>query len=309
MLYKSFEYEKSIHLDGNKKTIIEIPVCYTIDVQVKDLLDNVRKDIAVEMHREGREILKSENVKVLQVPPGKYRIDIFEGDRLIASNIVNVHGNLQMIVYVDENPVEIYVLVTAFILFLITILLFAKRKPESILLSLSMFLIIISISLPVWELFGRKGEYQVYSKFHLFSSKVFTFKSYQDLSWGEAATLPSIVGDIFRIIIFIIILDVLMTLSHLVWKDDRKGKISIVLSISLSVIAISVLYILLSIILSASVGGVWSCKEVVYEFPNTGEMHITSIWFLGKGFLFLILALCSKILYVVLNSLQKRNSS
>lgn len=304
IIYKSFEHKEAIRVSEGKRLTLRIPVEYRLKIDVKDLLC-VKKVVDVRLTREDKQILCSENLNSLQIPPGKYKLYIFEGDKLIASILLDIQGDTDLAIFVEDSSLTIVIPIIALFLFILSIV-FIRRGIEIIFLSICIFLLTISISLPVWELRGNEKGYGVQSIIYLYSPCVFVFKSYKDLNWGESTPLPETVNILFAVVIVLIILDILMIFLHLYLGDRRSGKITFILSMAVSVVAISLLYVLLSLILSASVGGLFGCERLTFEFSGIGEVHIMSAWSLGRGFLLLLLSLCAKILYIFLH---KMNSS
>ena len=309
LLYKSFEVKQKICLDRDKEITLEVPITYSLEIEVKDLIGNKLSGCRLVLSREGRKVTESENIEHLQIPPGKYKIDIFKGSRLICSYVTLLSGETQTELFVDENPLIDCALSLAFIILLLvsTFFLIRKNRKGFILLS-AIFMIFLSISLPIWELFGEKSGFKVYSKIHLFSQRVYTFKSYQSLSWGEATDLPRVVSSIFNLIIFMMLVDVFLILLHLstACGRERLSRASILLSILINISIILILYLSLSFILYPSVGSVSGCGELTYSFPDVGDVTILSAWSPGKGFFFILLAVFPKILYLYL---YKRNFS
>ena len=226
-------------------------------------------------------------------------VEVFEGKNLIMKTLVDIHGNSKIEAVVDENPIILPVSFSLFIMLLILAIRTLRVEKKAILLLIGIAFIVISILLPVWELYGYTNGCGVESKIFLFSGKIFTFRHWNGFSWGISSELPSIVGNLFRMVIFLLLMDVSMILIHLIRLNKRLEKLSVFLSISLGVVSMLLILAILSTILSVSTGSLVGEGNLTYSFPGRGGLSVYSTWSLGDGFWIICLSLVSKIIYVV----------
>lgn len=298
IIYRSFERQERISLVKDTELSVEIPVEYTVEMDIRDLLGREKKGIQIFVSRsDGFKYLISSGSA--RIPPGRYMVEVFEGKNLIMKTLVDIHGNSKIEAVVDENPIILPVSFSLFIMLSFLAIRTLRVEKKAILLLIGIAFIVISILLPVWELYGYTNGYGVESKIFLFSGKIFTFRHWNGFSWGISSELPGIVGNLFRMIIFLLLIDVSMILIHLIRLNKRLEKLSVFLSISLGVVSMLLILAILSTILSLSTGSLVGEGNLTYSFPGRGELSVHSTWSLGNGFWIICLSLVSKIIYVV----------
>jgi len=71
LLYKSFEAKQRICLDRDKEITLEVPITYSLEIEVKDLIGNKLSGCRLVLSREGRKVTESENIEHLQIQRGE----------------------------------------------------------------------------------------------------------------------------------------------------------------------------------------------------------------------------------------------
>jgi hypothetical protein len=161
--YKSFDVNKQVDIDTNKKLDVTFPAEYKLDFNIMDSYGSNMKNGRISISREHKKMtfqINENGLSDVSVPPGSYEITVFSKDEEIAKQDIQIRSDKEIsVVTREESLLHVIAIYLSIILLILSILFILWKKNYYIGIRLVFIsLIIISLFSPWWVLNGENGS-------------------------------------------------------------------------------------------------------------------------------------------------------
>ena len=300
-----YELHMSFGPFSDKKTIIIPENRDSVDIKF-----NAEFDLFVELYNSRGEYLYDENIKIkiirnnekiheylntgekIHLPPGEYIINVFFGDKLIASKDIDMSNDRTIKIITSIESIISIIITGTIIIFIgeiVVLFLFRKIALNTCLKLIAMALIILSLFHPWWFFNGTSNDLSVSENNFMYIVPQIMIDSviYEGRLYLDIATIPEVFTDFLGVLLIIIISGlVLMGISFIPNIILRK-RFSIILisaSILFLIIVGSAFSLGMSRITDISLGDLQG-EDFLDITIYTGEtINMKSIWGFGIGY-------------------------
>ena len=226
----------------------------------------------------------------IKVPPGKYTIQLYKDDKIIGARNIDVYGEQKYDLVTNYQPIYTSaIIIICFILMIVAALfLYFKRKLHNLHIVFIILLVVISLFLPWWEIFGSDNSLTTSTKLYLIPKNMVTITSTDNAIAGELSFLPIEFTMALNLIILSAIFGCFLLLFNQFLKHKDKKRLNKFLKI-LSLISLigSLLIFLIAIneLCKFSIGSVIGNGYIDIGVPGESEiLSILGSWGFGLGF-------------------------
>ena len=299
LVFKSFTLEKNLEISKNEELELMFPAEYKADLEIYDARGNPYEKSKIIISRNGdeKEFQVTGSSTAIDVPPGKYKIEVLKEDKVISTRNIEIYGSQNYDLISKEQPLYLTLILILFVLGIaISAIFFGyKKKYNSIFVAFAIILILFSLFLPWWQINGSTDAIETSTNLYLIPNNMITITTTQDSIAGEPSYLPPEFIDAIKVLISIAVAGcVLISASMYLDRKDRKGlsKISKILGILSTIGPVLIFIVAINELSKVSIGGIFGSGKLDIGVP--GETQIYSVlcnWGPAIGFYLYIIAL------------------
>jgi hypothetical protein len=302
VVYGSFFDKKSVIIpDIGKLVNMEFNALYNLKTDVYnsigEIIDN--SDININVIRNRTKIFEDIKIgDVIQIPPGKYTINIYQNNQIIGSKSIDILNN-KNIKIVTTNPSIISVFVSiisiSIIAFFIVLFIYRRISINTFLKIISISLILFSLFQPWWMLNSTNEDLNIEktSSMYIFSYSMIDKIIYNDEIYLDLATIPEEFTE-FLVVLIIILYSGLILMSMSFLPNiflRRRFSLILVFSSILFIILVNAAFTYGMLRLSElSLGSLQGNGILDLVLPNNQKVYMNSTWGLGFGFYICIIS-------------------
>ncbi|MCK5022734.1 MAG: DUF373 family protein, partial [Candidatus Aenigmarchaeota archaeon] len=314
LIFKSFILNKNIEISEDKELKLEFPAEYNVKLMVMDAkgmpYENIK--IVVTRNNEKLETKNQGSETTILVPPGEYKVEIYNDDELIGVRNVGVYGEQKYELIRNHQPIYpmINIIVSFLVIIFSLIISYYKKDIKYFFIMLIIALVIISLFLPWWEVHGSKEHLHTSTKLYIIPNSMITLTSSENTIAGE----PSYIPPEFEQAMFLMIVSALagctiLVLSQWFEKINKKRltKISKISAISAFGGTLSVFVIAMHELSKVSIGSI--SGNSYFDINVPGESQTQSVllnWGPSIGFYICLAAVIFLLLTFSINFFTKK---
>ena len=312
--YKSFNLKKKITINEDKEYDIVFPAEFEITIHVYDSRGSLLENSLLKIKRNDktREIKSGKNSVIKTIlPPGTYKLEIYDSNQKIAERNITVIGQRTFDVVTTKEPIFPLIATICLLIFLIlSSYLFLFRKKDKILFlkTLAIILVLIAVVQPWWNMhgFSDNKEIQISSSLYLIPSELTTLTQGSNVNAGELGLkgLSKIITNVMMMLtVAILISCILITVNIVLKKYNKKrlSQITFILGILVLIISIGVFCYTTSQMAEVGLGGLLGEGEIELKILGEGEnMIINTSWGPSVGFYLCLISIF--LLMIILSS-------
>ena len=299
LTYKSFNLNKNINISEDKELDLEFPAEYNVKFQIYDSrstpLENSK--LVIIRNREKLEVQDQKSDVTVIIPPGSYQVEIYSNNEMIGVRNILIYGEQNYDLITKYQPIypTVIILVGFLLIILSLIISYFKKDVEYFLIILMISLIIISIFLPWWEIYGSTDYIKTSSKLYLIPNNIIKMTTTDNTIAGESSFLP----DQFKQAMFLIVILIfggcfLLVLNKFIKKTikQRVFKMSKIFSVLALVGVVVIFFISMYELTKISIGSIIGNDYLDINVP--GESQIYSVlcnWGPSIGFYIYLIAI------------------
>lgn len=306
MNYKSFDLEQNVKVDKDNTVELMFPAEFDVDFNFYNSFGNRLSNGMVSVSRkekiETKEIDENGN-SMISVPPGEYEISVIIEDDEIAKQKIQIRGRKEVEIVTSEDSLIHNILMYLGILLIIfsIIFMFWKKKIYIGLKLVAIGLIIVALVTPWWVLNGDDDSISTSTETFLVPPKIVTATKSSNVIGGEISHVPEEVTMVLSLLSMILAITILFILVS-IFIRNRFGKTKILFSVLsgiMLVMSLILFFYVFSQITELGVGSFIGSGDLETTIPGVAEMEIVpSSWGPGIGFIlgiisFIVLALLS----------------
>ena len=312
--YKSFILEKEIEVTSNEIFSLTFPVEFSIRTNVYDLRGGKVNDLEIFIERgEKKEIFSSgDGSSSFLLPPGSYKITVLKDKTMICTRTVNIIEEMKIDLVSSNEPIYPFmIMILSIFSFLFFSIFFFKRKDFiSILKIFTIFLVILSVIFPWWNLQGSsiKENFETSTSLYLIPAIQVKMINSPDVLSGEITYLPVLAASIMMFVFILLICgywSIIVNIFSGIYKWKKIKFLTKLVSLLSFTTAILVFYILVSTIAKIGVGGFIGSGSLEISIPGEKAVEIVNaFWGPGIG-LYLSLIAIIFMVFCLLYELKK----
>jgi len=314
LTFKSFVLTQEVKISGDQNLELQFPAEYNVKFNVSDARGEPCKDSKIIIKRNDKqlEIRSQESEARIKVPPGEYKIEVYNNNDLIGARTIGVYGEQNYDLITEQQPIyPAVVLIIGCLLIILSLALSVYKKDKKYFLAiLAISLFLISIFMPWWRINGSADKLETSTKLYLVPNNMITTTTTVNTIAGEPSYLP----DEFRMAITMIIVltiagCVLLALTQFLIKDDKKRlhrflKIFTMLSF---IGSISIFVVAMNEVCKVSIGSIIGQGQLEVGVPGESEVHsILCNWGPGIGFYVYLVATIVLLIPILITFVKKK---
>jgi len=304
--YKNDVLEQLVKIPAEyKKTVVVFPVVFNLTLNVYDSRGNVLDGAKVVLMRDGEEThsLTSKDGKVsFEIPPGRYKMMInYSDEGAVAERDINVLNDKSLSIVTVKEPVLPLIVLLSGVGFIIGFgfLSFKKKNIFLFLGCLTIFLVVLSVVSPWWEVNGCSSgngkSIKTSTRLFLVPLKMITITSNNGVVSGDIDTIDdsfaSVIGVIFILIVFVCFLIFFDTIFRY-YQNKNWEFIFYLLELIVFVVILFVFVYAMYEFSNVIVGGLSGNGNIDVLIPGEGIYEkMSSSWGLGIGFYLILIAM------------------
>jgi len=222
--YKRFSLIQNIDLSSDKNIHLEFPAEYLLEFDIQDArgMPYSGSDIVLTHDSKTDLDVHTQDGSIL-VPPGSYRIFIYNDDEMVGARNITLYGDQKYTVITNHQPLYPTLIMTAGIclLALFVILVCIKKNHAIFYLCIPLSLLFISLVAPWWGIQGSTEHLETSTNLYLLPVKLITVTSTENTIAGEPSYLP----QEFHLAITLILLFTLIGSSFLILDTALRNRI------------------------------------------------------------------------------------
>ena len=293
--YKSFIIEEKIKLTDDMDLNIEFPAEYQINVITRDMRGNNYTDSKVFLTREDKRININENEHISEkIPPGEYTLEVYDDKELLFKNNIDVFSDSKFDLVTKHNSIIPLILLSIIVISSIFVIIYSyiKKNIKSILTFIPIFLVLVSILFPWWEIQGSSYNIESYSSMYLYPVSLVTKTETSQIIAGEIAYLPELFIMVINIFLIITFVGCALTAFYYCNKNKKINFLILIISALTFIISISIFIFAINELSTITVGGIIGQGEIDANIYYGGEpISLYSYWGFGFGFYIYILSI------------------
>ena len=296
--YKSVIYKETIDIRENKQISITFPAEFTTTINVMDSRAMDLTDFTLKLKRDSKEIEVSGDTNKISVdlPPGKYRLSIFQQNELIGKRDISVNGDGTNDILTNKEPlfpligIIIGVLVTAGLCFLS----FKRIQKIKLLVFIPLLFLLISPYVSWWSIEGSTSEINANTELYLLPGELISYILSNDVIAGSQAYLPDIFDVMIIGLLALIGITSIMLIVEL-FLNKKIGQYAIILQLLILVLFIGIIGVFtfaMTSLSEVSVGTFIGSGDLDVSIPGQNEhISIFSSWGPSIGYYCIIIAI------------------
>jgi len=311
--YKSFTLEKNIEIRDNDELDLVFPAEFKTHLKILDSKGNPCNNAKIILTRENKklELKNCESETTLTIPPGIYRVEIYDNGDLISVRNIDIFSERNFDLITDYEPffytLILFVGICLVVAFLI--LFIVKKIKKQHLIFIPIILLTLSFLFPWWAINGSSSQLETNTNMFIMPTELITITKTPDVISGELAFLPDIFIDAMNVILVFTAIGCIIFLSSWYFKKHNKKRLyffSLALSILAFIGSIGIFTYGMSEFCNVGVGSFIGSGNLDIGIPGeSSSISVLSNWGPSMGFYLYIVAIVVFILYILLNRSKK----
>ena len=318
--YGAFSDKKTIKIPTIQSERISFTAKYELTTSLYDSRGdfNAGNNQKFEIIRDGIKIYDSKtSIKSLNLPPGKYTVNVYLENKKIGSKTVELISNKDVKIVTTIEPilpVIITGLVIAFIGEIIVLLVFKKISLNTFLKLIAMALILISLFQPWWVLNASSDDPKAEktSEMYIFPQTMVDTINYKNFKHLELAIIPELFTGLLVVLLIIVISGFFLLGFSFIPNILLKRRFSLILifaSILFLVLVALAFSFGMSMISEISLGSLQGEGTLNVVLPTGETVYMSSTWGLGNGFYLCIMSASGALIAGILDMVKKKKWS
>jgi len=318
--FKSFNVEKIIQLTDDTHIEVEFPAEFPVSVSIRDIRGNNLPETTLVIQRNNKEqrVQLDSSDSTIALPPGEYTITVYDDDKEIGVQTIEVYGGKNVHVITHQEPfypILAAIVCSLFIILSLAYLLIWGDKTY-IPLILIIALLLLSLFLPWWALQGDSADFETSTQLFFVPQNMITTYHSDESMTGEMAYLPDEIMMLISVIIIATITSsILIIISQYVKKrtsaKQRYQKIFMLTILFLLLASLVGFLFAMNEVSRISVGSIIGSGKVEFGVPGESSLYnVNCTWGPSLGFYFFLIATIvylSQIIYNIVKRLWKKN--
>jgi len=298
MKYKSFEYADEINIDRDENYDIVFPAIFNVEIKTLDSRGNnlLENKIILSRGNKKTNFDVKDSVTSFFVPPGFYKLQIYDNDDLIASRNIDVYNKKAFTVVTVKEPIYPMIAFTIFVILVISsiVLSYVRKNKLFFILTTPISLSILSLFYSWWSIEGSSNVVKTSSNMYILPANLISFTEKSVFLFGEKAYIP----DIFIMVLYLIpiatiIGSILFIASIYLKKKEKKllNLITIAFSLILLIGSIGLFIYGMSTLNELGIGSFIGEGPLDISIPGEKYYTVNSNWGPSVGFYLYIITI------------------
>lgn len=295
---------------------LQFSTTQSLDIQVLssrgELIET--QSVNVRILRDNKEIKFTNVNQRIVIPPGTYVLSLFEGNRLIGSEIIELNSD-KTIPIVTSIPSTVFLLVTfSSVILLAEVMLFFYFRKISLNTALKLVIfgvVLIGLMQPWWAFYGISDDGSVMksSEMFLYPSTMIEEYEIEGSSYLSLATIPEVFTDFVQTLLFIILGGIALLVSSFIPNLLLKKRFEFALMASgfIFMILVATAFLFgMGQIAQLSLGSLQGTANIPVSPPYAEELIVSASWGLGPGFYIVFFGASIAVIAGILDFMKKR---
>ena len=314
LTFKSFTLNQNVEISDNENIELEFPAEYDVNLKIYNSRGVTYENSKIIVSRNGDylKIQAKESSTVITVPPGEYKVEVFNDNELISERNIGVYGTQNYDLITTDQPFFlIIVIILCALIITISLIFFGYKKYYNyFFITLAIILIILSLFLPWWEINGSTDILETSTNLYLIPNNMITITTTESTIAGEPSYLPpEFLSAIILLISIAIVGCILIHISIYFRKKGKKRleKTSKILATLSIITPVFIFIIAINELSKVSIGSIIGSGYLDIGVP--GESQTQSVlcnWGPSIGFYLYIISIIILFVIISLNFFKKK---